>query len=95
MTLGNNTHPPQRRQYVIRRNGITSAFLYLQFYSEDDTSIWVESISQASLFYVKPARRLCRLLSEEYDESVVYLPVKSAVADHVKQVDHDFCENDN
>lgn len=79
--------PPQgERLYVIRRDGVASAFLYL---ARDDD--WVEEVDDALTLSHEQAERALERFIYSFDGTAEMLPIKKALKAHRRRWEYDFC----
>lgn len=94
MIYGTGNFIPRDYKYVVRRDGVASAFLYLGPTEADGTPTWVEDLSEAAVFSAYIAERIMRDMYDAFDGSVQALTTGKAAQDHAKQLGIDLSVSD-
>lgn len=85
MIYGNGHFQTRDVKYVIRRDGVSSAYLYLGPPDSSGTRYWVEDLTDAAVFNRVTAEHYLWMFKDAFDGSVVRVTTNKAARDHVKQ----------
>ena len=94
MIYGTGNFIPRDCKYVVRRDGVASAFLYVGPTEADGTVTWVENLSDAAVFSAYIAERIMRDLYDAFDGSAQALTTGKAAQDHAEQLGIDLSVSD-
>lgn len=85
MIYGGGHFPTRSVKYVIRRDGVSSAYLYLGPADAAGTRYWVEDLTDAAVFNRISAEHYLLVFKDAFDGSVIRVTTGKAAHDHVKQ----------
>jgi hypothetical protein len=86
---GTGHFPTRDIKYVIRRDGVSSAYLYLGPPDSVGTRDWVEDLTEAAVFNRVTAEHFLLMFRDAFDGTVTRITTRAAARDHVRQVERD------
>lgn len=85
MIYGSGRFSSSRTMYVIRRDGVSSAYLYLGPADAVGNRDWVEDLTEAAVFNIVGSWHYLSMFKDAFDGSVVRLTTNQAERAHYKQ----------